>query len=69
MARKITNNQRLTLDRLLRDPGPNGRKPSSNRQAWEGKTLLLGVTYEAQPGHVPVTRMWRIDAAGQAVGV
>jgi len=42
----------------------------SHRMGWDGKSLLLGVTFEpAEPGGAVRTRMYRIDTEGKAVGV
>ena len=39
------------------------------RTSWDGKTLLLGVGFEAKDNGVSTTRMYRIEPDGSVRGV
>jgi hypothetical protein len=65
MARKLTPAQQATFFDLTDRDGV-----VHFREAWDGKTLLLGVGMAPDPEtNVSTTRMYRVFPDGRAVGV
>lgn len=64
MARKLTPAQQATLTRLIGEPGV-----VFHREAWDGRTLLLGVAFQGDPGQPSKTRMYRVPQDGKEQGV